>query len=116
MNALIDIATLDSLAEIMGDDMQMLLITYIDDSTKKINEMCQMDLLTQQDAIFKAMHSLKGSSQNLGIHQFSHYCEKAEQLAREGKLNHEHFSPLHIKSLFSDSVNAIKSQYLQKSH
>ena len=112
MSNVIDAETLDSLAEIMGDDMVMLIETYIDDCTGKVAEICTMDLASQQDDIFKMAHSLKGSSRNLGVTEFADYCAEAERLARNEELTENDFNPDTIQLLFNRAVAELKSKYL----
>jgi len=112
MSKIIDVQTLTDLAEIMGDDMGMLLETYIDDCTGKVTEICTMSLATDQDEIFKMAHSLKGSSRNIGVTEFADYCAEAERLARTGELTQSDFNPETIQLLFNRAVNELKSNYL----
>ena len=112
MSNIIDTETLDSLAEIMGDDMSMLIETYIDDCTGKVEEICSMNVATQQDDIFKMAHSLKGSSRNVGVTEFADYCAEAERLARLNELTANDFNPDTINVLFNRAVSELKSHYL----
>ena len=108
----IDVETLNNLTEIMGDDMRMLLDTYIDDCTCKVSEICAMSLETQQDDIFRMAHSLKGSSRNIGVTEFADYCSEAERLARAGELTVNDFDPDSIQLLFNRAVSELKNVYL----
>ncbi len=112
MSNVIDVGTLESLAEIMGDDMGMLLETYIDDCSGKVTSICEMNLATQQDDIFKMAHSLKGSSNNVGATEFADYCAEVERLARAGSLTDNDFNPETIQSFFERAVNELKTYYL----
>lgn len=112
MSKIIDVETLSSLAEIMGDDMGMLIETYIDDCTGKVTSICAMNLDTDQDAIFKVAHSLKGSSRNIGVTEFADYCGEAERLARTGDLTEGDFDAATMQRLFDRAVNELKSNYL----
>ena len=112
MSNIIDSETIDSLVEIMGDDMSLLLETYIDDCTGKVDEICSMDLTNQQQDIFKIAHSLKGSSRNLGVTEFADYCAEAERLARDEKLTEIDFNPDTIHLLFNRAVSELKMRIL----
>ena len=112
MSNVIDIETLSNLTEIMGDDMGMLLETYIDDCTGKVTSICAMNLTTDQEEIFKMAHSLKGSSRNIGVTEFADYCAEAERLARTGDLTESDFNPNTIHLLFNRAVSELKSNYM----
>ncbi|MGB0495868.1 MAG: Hpt domain-containing protein [Kangiellaceae bacterium] len=112
MSNIIDVDTLNNLAEIMGDDMNMLIETYIEDCTGKVAELCEMDLETQQDELFKMAHSLKGSSRNIGVIEFADYCAEAERLARNGELTESDFDVPTINIMFTRAVNELKAKYL----
>jgi len=112
MSNVIDVETLTNLAEIMGDDMGMLLETYIDDCTGKVTAICAMNLATDQEEIFKMAHSLKGSSRNIGVTEFADYCEEAERLSRTGELTETDFNPEKIQMLFNRAVTELKANYL----
>lgn len=107
----LNLELLKELAEVMGDDMNMLIDSYFEDSEPKLKSLIAMDLETEQDAIYKLAHSLKGSSRNVGVIGFSDYCETVEKLAREGSLTGEDFNVNELTKRFTDARDALKSHF-----
>lgn len=106
----IDYGMLAELAEIMGDDMQMLIETYISDSNQKLQRLKTLSPINDSEAIFRLAHSLKGSSRNLGITTFSNYCESIEDNARNDNLNESNYKIEKLFMLFETSVLLIKQK------
>lgn len=109
----LDLELLKELSEIMGGDMAMLIEAYFEDSRPKIASLIDLDINTQQDAIYKLAHSLKGSSRNLGVVEFSDYCEKIEKLSREGQLTVLDRDAKQLNTLFQDACKALKEEILK---
>jgi len=110
----LNLELLSELAEIMGDDMKMLIEAYFEDSRPKIASLIDSDVNTEQDAIYKLAHSLKGSSRNVGVVDFSDYCEKIEKLARQGKLTEQDLDANLLNELFQGACTALEEQILNR--
>ena len=110
MNSCLNLDILNELVDIMGDDMEMLINSYIEDSEEKLGQLSNMSLETQQEDIFRMAHSLKGSSRNVGVVSFSDYCEVMENKARKGELTQDDFVMNDVISLF----NCAKTELLQR--
>ena len=108
----VDKNMLQDLVEIMGDDMKLLIASYIQDSTGKLDEFEILDVNTQQDEIYRLAHSLKGSSRNVGAKLFADYCERIEVLARKNSLSSEDYSVKQLRSLFDDAHCDLKQMFL----
>jgi len=108
----IDKQMLQDLAEIMGDDMKLLITTYIQDSQSKLDELSQLDLNQQQNEVYRMAHSLKGSSRNVGATLFADYCEKIETLARKDALTPQDFSMEQLTGLFNSAQSELKQLFL----
>jgi len=100
------------LTEIMGDDMAMLVSSFIKDTNEKLSELSTIDLNDHQDRIFRLCHSLKGSSRNVGVAAFSDYCEELELLARQNELTSNHFDLTRLQGLFVEVEKELTSRFL----
>jgi len=112
MNNGLDHELLSELVEIMGEDMQLLINSYLDDTKEKLVTMNQLQVSAQQDDIYRLAHSLKGSSRNVGVVDFANYCEEIEKLAREGQLTELLFDLSKFDSLFEKASSQLSQLYL----
>jgi len=112
MTTQLDLSLLEELSEVMGDDMAMLVDSYFEDSVPKILSLVEMDLHTQQDAIYKLAHNLKGSSRNLGAIELSDYFAEVENFAKAGKLTSKDFDAVQINKLFENTRQALSDKFL----
>lgn len=83
---LIDHAMLATLREVMEDDFNHLLETYLSDSSERINAMQKALATSDAEALRRAAHSLKGSCSNLGVQPLMTQCQYIEQQAASGSL------------------------------
>ncbi len=111
----IDLVTVKELVEIMGEDMPMLLDSYIADTRAKLTQLAKLHPDTDQESIFRLAHSLKGSSRNIGISAFADYCEEIEELARAEKLNKNGVDQQRLQSLFDSAIEALNQQLADSS-
>jgi len=107
----LDLEILTELVDIMGDDMEMLMNSYIEDSETKLELFVKMDLRDGQEDIFRMAHSLKGSSRNVGVKLFADYCELIENKAREGELMEDDFSSDHLYELFNNAKSELLTRF-----
>ena len=112
MNKVLDQELLNELVDIMGEDMQMLIKSYIDDTREKLVTMNQLQISTQQDDIYRLAHSLKGGSRNVGVVDFADYCEEIERLARNNELTDESFDLSKFDFLFETALAQLSQTYL----
>ena len=110
MNMCLDQELLSELVEIMGDDMPMLITSYLDDTKAKLITMNRLQILTHQDDIFRLAHSLKGSSRNVGVIDFANYCEEIELLARYSKLTDKSFDLSKLNTLFEVGASQLSDR------
>lgn len=80
----LDVSALKELKEVMDDDFQLLIETYIEDTDARVNTLATC--IDQQDAeeIKKIAHSIKGSSSNLFAQNLASLCQKIEDMGRVG--------------------------------
>lgn len=82
----LDYDTLNTLKQVMEDDFALLIDTFVQDSTDRINTL--RDVIKGNDAtlIRRAAHSFKGSSSNVGAQRLSALCSNVEKKALENNL------------------------------
>jgi histidine phosphotransfer protein HptB len=105
---IIDSDTVAELIEIMGDDMLMLIESFIKDSQFKITQLDTLNWHTEQDAIFRLAHSLKGASLNIGLVAFANYCELIERQARAHQLDDSELNHSKLSQLFEQAILALQ--------
>ena len=82
-----DTETLIALKEIMEDDFQDLVRTYLEDSQMRIPQLRVQLAAADSEALRLTAHSLKGSSGNLGANIMTKLCWHIELQAAEQKLD-----------------------------
>ena len=110
MSSCLNLEVLNELIDIMGDDMAMLINSYIEDTEGKLEQLSAMNLETQED-IFRMAHSLKGSSRNVGVVDFSDYCEIMENKARQQELTQDDFDMETVINLFNNAKAELLEKY-----
>ncbi len=83
----LDEEALAELRDVMEDEFDILIQTYISDSRERIQALHQALSGDDQDAFAKTAHSFKGSSVNIGASRLGDLCQKAELAGREGRLD-----------------------------
>jgi len=83
----LDDEALAELKEVMDDDFQILITTFLADSRERLGSL--REALDAGDAatFAKAAHSFKGSCINIGAPLLGVLCLEAEQLGRSGDLS-----------------------------
>lgn len=79
--------TLNTLKQVMEDDFALLIDTFVQDSTDRINTLREVIQGTEADLIRRAAHSFKGSSSNIGASQLSALCSAVEKKALQNNLD-----------------------------
>lgn len=77
---------LAELQDILEDEFPALVSTWIQDSGVRMDEVQQAFAAGNADAVRKAVHSLKGSSANVGLVCLAALCQVLEDAARAGVL------------------------------
>ena len=80
---IMDRITLESLKELLEDSFSQLIETYLTDSQKRIDILCEAIPESNFEVIRHEAHGLKGSSRNLGINGVGDLCEQIEHQGRE---------------------------------
>ena len=82
----LDYETLNTLKQVMEDDFNLLLETFRQDSTDRLQKLREVIQGTDADPIRRAAHSFKGSSSKIGAQQLSALCAALEKKALAGNL------------------------------
>ncbi len=82
MSSDIDLSMLEGLRELLAENFDQLLTTYIQDSKARYDVLKNTDV-SELDTIMHNAHGLKGSSRNLGINGLAALCETLENQARD---------------------------------
>src|SRR5690554_8238582 len=83
----LDEAALAELRDVMEDEFDILIQTYISDSRDRLEALRQALSDGDPDALAKAAHSFKGSSINIGAPRLGELCHIIEQAGRDGDLD-----------------------------
>ena len=83
----LDEEALAELRDVMEDEFDVLIETYLSDSADRINTLHRA-LVTEDNEMFtKSIHSFKGSSINIGAPLLGELCLRAECAGRNGRLD-----------------------------
>lgn len=74
----LDTAMIADLKDILEDEFEELIETYIQDTQRKLVMLSEYQRLRQADEIRKITHSLKGASVNLGLNHLGTLCFQVE--------------------------------------
>ncbi len=82
----LDEATIVELKEIMEEEFDVLLETYLSDAVIKLDSIDSALDEGDKEKLRESAHSLKGSSSNIGALPLSGLCANIENLARENQI------------------------------
>ena len=83
----LDEEALSELQDVMEDEFEILIETYLKDSRERIGSLREAMTSGDADAFAKAAHSFKGSCINIGAPHLGELCMKAEKAGKEGELS-----------------------------
>ena len=81
----LDLAIINELRGVMGDDFSMLVDTFVTDSTQRISSISEAVAAANPDNIRRAAHGFKGSASNMGAVHLTELCNQLEQLGHAGE-------------------------------
>ena len=96
---LVDLETLAELKDILAEDFNEFLDTFIADSLDRIQALEAALASLNLGALREASHSLKGSASNLGALQLTEACYALEHQAHEGNVENPQELVSNIKGL-----------------
>lgn len=114
MSRLLDEEILGELVEIMGDDINMLLKSFISDSEGKISHLKVILDSGDGDEIRRLTHSLRGSSRNIGASELADACGRLEIAGREGTAVDATQAFLAIKTAYEAVKQELNTRFLMK--
>lgn len=83
----LDEEALAELQEVMEDEFEVLINTYLSDSEDRIQTLRRALDSSDADAFARSAHSFKGSCFNIGAPRLGALCMAAENAARDGSMN-----------------------------
>ncbi|MDX1599299.1 MAG: Hpt domain-containing protein [Marinobacter sp.] len=83
----LDEEALAELKDVMEDEFDVLIHTYISDSADRLASIRSAIEAGDADALVKAAHSFKGSSINIGAPRLGTLCLEVENAGREERLS-----------------------------
>lgn len=83
----IDHEAIVTLKEVMEDEFQLLIDTFLSDSEERLEALREGVSALDADAVRRAAHSFKGSSSNIGAPQLAEICFKMEEAGRTNQLD-----------------------------
>ena len=86
-DAALDVAVLDELREVLGDDVRALIDVFLDDAPQLIADLETAATRPDYPLLYQAAHSLKSSSANLGAMSLSAAAKRIELGARAEALD-----------------------------
>lgn len=96
----LDYDILNTLKQVMEDDFELLIDTFVQDSTERIRMLRSLVDSTESDLIRRAAHSFKGSSSNIGAPQLAEMCSALEKKALANDFNG-----------LADDINSIEQEF-----
>lgn len=109
----VDAETIEQLREVMEDEFEDLLQTYLETAPNEIGRICNALRLIDADALAHSAHTLKGSSANLGAMQLSALCKDLEALGKAKQVDDETARLVDLIGSEYEKVQALLRQYLR---
>lgn len=104
----LDREALAELQEVMEDEFEVLIQTFLADSQSRIQALRKALDESDADSFRKSAHSFKGSCINIGAPCLGEHCSRAEQAARQERLQDARSDLLAVESEFETVTGALK--------
>ena len=82
----IDLNALNELKEILEDEFDHLIATYIQDTQNKLDRLKAAASIANSAEVRELAHSIKGASINIGVMRLSELCQQMESAAVSGQV------------------------------
>lgn len=105
----VDIDSLAELKDIMEDEFDILIDTFVADSEAKIATLSEVIAAADAEELRKVAHSLKGSSSNVCAAQFSELARQLEHMGKEGTTDGAAEIYESLKQEFTSVVDTLKN-------
>ena len=83
---IIDEAVLNDLKDIMGEDFQQLVTTFIQDSIERLSKLSAAIAANDNEQVRFIAHGFKGSALNLSALELTELCRQLEAMGRDNQL------------------------------
>lgn len=87
-NPILNLDTIQMLKEVMAEDFQLLLTTFLTDAPKRLDDLRKLLAVNDIAGMERPAHTLKGSSGNLGATALSAACADLVNKIREKNVEH----------------------------
>lgn len=108
---LLDTDKISSLSSLLGDDFIQIIDVFLATVPDTIQQVRQAHADTDTEELRKLLHSMKGSSGNIGAKAFSNKCMEYELVIKSGENNLQEAQVSQLEELFintRDALTAIK--------
>jgi histidine phosphotransfer protein HptB len=82
----LDLETLQELKDVMENEFNLLLLTYLEDSVKRLEAIDAALLSGNSEHVRQAAHSFKGSCGNIGATLLADLCKQLETSGAQGRM------------------------------
>lgn len=106
----LDYSALAELREVMEDEFEVLIETFLYDSAERITQIKEALAAQDAESISRAAHSFKGSCTNIGVPVLASLCLEAELKGKEGNLEGMDAIVNNIESTFPEVSRLLKEQ------
>ena len=97
-------STISSLQEATGDVFQEILGIYLKDAQQNLESMIASSQSHDTDQLLRLVHTLKGSSRNVGASELADLCESFEKDLRNAEYSNLDQRITIIRSTFEDTL------------
>lgn len=104
----LDLSALAELKEVMEEEFDILLETFLHDSAERVVQIKEAATLRDAEALSRAAHSFKGSCTNIGVPILAGLCMDAEQKGKQGDLEDIDSLVLSIEQVFVEVTKQLK--------
>jgi len=80
----LDVAIIEELRVVMGDNFSLLVDTFVSDSALRITGIYEAVTAATPESIRRAAHGFKGSASNMGAVRLAALCNELEQMGLAG--------------------------------
>ncbi len=108
MNELLNLETLTTLKEVIGDDLNEIIDSFIDLLPAQLTAIESAIQLGNATELRSQAHTLKGSSSNVGAIKLSELAYQLETLGKQGDTASAKSVSMPLRSLSRDSEQALR--------
>jgi len=105
----LDHEALMSLKELLGENFDLLLETYVTDGNARLAALVEAFKLGDMNVVREQAHGLKGSSNNLGIAALGAICNEVEQQAKNCQSDGLEQKISSLQQMFAAACDEIES-------